>query len=318
MTGESVQSKSFNDLPPEIIVEIVMRMSGSDIHSLAETSVYIRNAVYANITWIRRCKREFDIEVDPSKAEEAGEGSVCSFYLQILQPFGPFLGPLKITNVKKHYGGMFQLVHDGGLGLTCYEWVPPTVMKGVQNPMSLLKCCSVTVAKEAEGNHPNFETFDTIYDLVIMKVDQNKCLLQTNSHIYKKDFGITRLKELVLSEPDRELLAEWKKRENYDEDDDDFHRYHLQPAFSMLPEAKLSSPVPIPPGLFKGEYNEMGSQCTELVHLSYHEDAGGITFIGRKVTGDIHVPAEKISFKGNLDDCLQMTLHEQVRASEKS
>ena len=175
------------------------------------------------------------------------------------------------------------------------------------------------LAKEAEGNKstpPNFETFETIYDLIIMKVDQDKCLLSTNAHIYKKNFGLTRLKELVLSEPDRRLLEEWKRRENYDHDGD-FHRYHLQP-LSVSPETTPSSPVPIPPGLFKGEYNELGSECTELVHLSYQEDAGGVTFTGRKITGDIHVPAEKISFEGSLNDCLMMTLDEQVRADESN
>ena len=76
--------------------------------------------------------------------------------------------------------------------------------------------------------------------------------------------------------------------------------------------AAISSPVPIAPGLFKGEYNELGSKCTELIFLSYHEDSNNLTFTGRKITGDTHVPAGKRSFQGSLNDCLKMKLDEQV------
>ena len=141
MEQDSVQSKSLCDLPPELIGEMVIRMSVTDIGSLAGTCSYIRDATYTNVVWIRRCKKDFGIIIDPLVAEEAGRGSVWAFYSLLLHPFGSFLGPLRevrdvtigesqyrfsaISSVSDpdesliRYGSMFQLVHDGSLGLAC-------------------------------------------------------------------------------------------------------------------------------------------------------------------------------------------------------
>ena len=90
-------------------------------------------------------------------------------------------------------------------------------------------------------------------------------------------------------------------------------RYILKPLhLQTWSHAPISSRVPIAPGLFKGEYNELGSKCTELIVLSYQEDSNSVTFTGRKVTGDTHLPAGKRSFQGSLNDCLKMKLDEQV------
>ena len=121
---------------------------------LEHVLICIRDAAYDNIVWIRRCKKDFDMQIDPLVAKEAGRGSVWAFYSLILRKFGPFLGPLKQTSGpseadghSNHHGAMFQLVHDGGLGLICYDWVPPRVSKGVQQPMSLLHYGSVTLER---------------------------------------------------------------------------------------------------------------------------------------------------------------------------
>ena len=127
MEQDSVQSKSLCDLPLELIWEIVMRMGGSDIANLAGTCSYIRDATYANVLWIRRCKKDFDIMVDPLVAEEAGRGSVWAFYSLILRRLGPFLGPLMHTSRHSNaeggstMGKHWQVVKrvENGLYLDC-------------------------------------------------------------------------------------------------------------------------------------------------------------------------------------------------------
>ena len=44
------------------------------------------------------------------------------------------------------YSGLYQLVHDGKLGLLCLQWVPPPPRMGLQLPMTLQKFFSVSLA----------------------------------------------------------------------------------------------------------------------------------------------------------------------------
>ena len=134
------------DLPPEIIGEVVSRLSANDTESLASTCSYLRDAACANALWIRRCKEDFGVRVEPAVAEENGAGSVFAFYLLILDNLGPFLGPLKRKNLE-YYSGLYQLVHDGKLGLLCLQWVPPPPRLGLQLPMNLQKFFSVSLSK---------------------------------------------------------------------------------------------------------------------------------------------------------------------------
>ena len=145
METTSDQKWHLTDLPPEIVGEIVARLSARDVDSLASTCSYLRDAACANALWIRRCKRDFGVKVDPGVAEENGTGSVFAFYLLILDELGPFLGPLKRKNLE-YYSGLYQLVHDGKLGLLCLQWVPPPPRMGLQLPMTLQKFFSVSLA----------------------------------------------------------------------------------------------------------------------------------------------------------------------------
>ena len=100
METTSDQKWHLTDLPPEIVGEIVARLGARDVESLASTCSYLRDAACANALWIRRCKRDFGVKVDPAVAEESGTGSVFAFYLLILDELGPFLGPLKRKNLE--------------------------------------------------------------------------------------------------------------------------------------------------------------------------------------------------------------------------
>ena len=211
---DSVQSKSLCDLPPELIWEIVMRIGESDIGSLAGTCSYIRDAAYDNIVWIRRCKKDFDMQIDPLVAKEAGRGSVWAFYSLILRKFGPFLGPLKQTSGhseadghSNHHGAMFQLVHDGGLGLICYDWVPPRVSKGVQQPMSLLHYGSVTLER-VDGAIESTSYFKVTHSNPRISIGQCDGSLQVEN-TYFRDFDFKEL-----SDTDRDLLGEWLNRKD--------------------------------------------------------------------------------------------------------
>ena len=74
---------------------------------------------------------------------------------------------------------------------------------------------------------------------------------------------------------------------------------------------EITGPVPITPGIFKGDY---GSHGTQLIQLSFsQEDSTGLMFTGTKITGDPNVPAGRRSFKGSLNDGLIMPMDEQVR-----
>ena len=65
-----------------------------------------------DIAYAYRCKKDFGIIVDSRVAENAGEGSISAFYTLLLQPFGRFLGPLRLSEVWDNciaveFGAMF-------------------------------------------------------------------------------------------------------------------------------------------------------------------------------------------------------------------
>ena len=138
--------RSLTDLPPELIGEIVLRMSAADVDTMVCTHPYLRNAACANTVWIKRCLDDFGVRVERAVAEETGPCSVYAFYQLILRNSGPYLGPLQRSNLPQ-YSGLYQLVHDGGLGLVCLEWLPPTPKDGVRAPMRLIKFYSVTLTR---------------------------------------------------------------------------------------------------------------------------------------------------------------------------
>ena len=151
--------RSITDLPPELIGEIVLRMSAADVDTMVCTHPYLRNAACANPVWIKRCLDDFGVRVDRAVAEETGPCSVYAFYQLILRNSGPYLGPLQRSNLPQ-YSGLFQLVHDGGLGLVCLEWLPPPPKDGVRSPMRLIKFYSVTLtralpAQDQHGQQPD-------------------------------------------------------------------------------------------------------------------------------------------------------------------
>ena len=51
-----------------------------------------------------------------------------------------------VTRWTTLYSGLYQLVHDGKLGLLCLQWVPPPPRMGLQLPMTLQKFFSVSLA----------------------------------------------------------------------------------------------------------------------------------------------------------------------------
>ena len=141
--------RSLTDLPPEMIGEIVLRTDAGDVDSMVRAHPYLRDAACDNTVWIRRCLDDFAVRVDRAVAEEMGPCSVYAFYQLILRNSGPYLGPLQRSNLPQ-YSGLYQLVHDGGLGLVCLEWLPPTPKDGVRAPMRLIKFYSVALTRAAQ------------------------------------------------------------------------------------------------------------------------------------------------------------------------
>ena len=80
---------------------------------------------------------------------------------------------------------------------------------------------------------------------------------------------------------------------------------------------EVTGPVPITPGIFKGDSRWRNSHGTELIQLSFSQEdftsSSYMMFTGTKITGDPTVPAGQRSFKGSLNDGLIMPLDEQVR-----
>ena len=194
MEATSVQKWHFADLPPEIVGEVVARLSAKDVESLASTSSYFRDAACANALWIRRCKDDFGVKVDPAVAEENGAGSVYAFYLLILDNLGQFLGPLKRKNLE-HYSGLYQLVHDGKLGVLCLQWVPPPPRLGLQLPMNLQKFFSVSLAELEIEDHkkrctPPSRWYQAVYK-VLDKFNDSSAIVVKNEtdelHIHTLD-----------------------------------------------------------------------------------------------------------------------------------
>ena len=141
--------RSLTDLPPEMIGEIVLRTDAADVDSMVRAHPYLRYAACDNAVWIRRCLDDFAVRVDRAVAEEMGPCSVYAFYQLILRNSGPYLGPLQRNNLP-HYSGLYQLVHDGGLGLVCLEWLPPPPKDGVRSPMRLIKFYSVALTRASQ------------------------------------------------------------------------------------------------------------------------------------------------------------------------
>lgn len=341
--------RSLTDLPPELIGEIVLRMSAADVDTMVCTHPYLRNAACANTVWIRRCLDDFGVKVDRAVAEETGPCSVYAFYQLILRNSGPYLGPLQRSNLPQ-YSGLFQLVHDGGLGLVCLEWLPPPPKDGVRAPMRLIKFYSVTLARAAEHEVQPLR----VEPAAAAKAAAGAGCVASPSSWYRVDCAVldsfngspsVTVGEMdgalcvhtpgsvdFTREPDR-FRCLWYIFANRDhgivhlEELDGNHRmiilekamkiyntrdlYVLErPDLLIAPPMIHSMPVPLKAGLFKGSYGPHG---TELIHLRYHEESGTVFFSGTKVTGDPNVPVGKQTFVGDLSkDSLFMQLEEQA------
>ena len=76
---KSDQKWHLTDLPPEIIGEVVSRMSARDVESVASTCSYLRDAACANALWIRDAiefNRHFSV---PESVQEPVPIFDCSF-----------------------------------------------------------------------------------------------------------------------------------------------------------------------------------------------------------------------------------------------
>ena len=177
---------------------------------MASTCSYLRDAASANALWIRRCKADFGVKVDPGVAEESGAGSVFAFYLLIMDELGPFLGPLKRKNLE-YYSGLYQLVHDGKLGLLCLQWVPPPPRLGLQLPMTLQKFFSVSLAGLEIGEQKRRCTPPSRWYQAVYKVRESTLMCihlgTRRNNITLCTESLSRLRTMLLNSSSRPLPA---------------------------------------------------------------------------------------------------------------
>ncbi len=129
---------ALTDLPLELLEEVLVRLDDvRDVGAVAKTCTKMRSAAHLGTVWIRRCKRDFHLAVKSENSSTSDEeSSVRVFYQVVLHRLGRFLGPLSRPSLD-YYSGLYQLVHDGRLGLVCYQWQPPSPGGGMDKPMRL-------------------------------------------------------------------------------------------------------------------------------------------------------------------------------------
>uniref|UniRef100_A0A8D3A4A9 F-box domain-containing protein n=1 Tax=Scophthalmus maximus TaxID=52904 RepID=A0A8D3A4A9_SCOMX len=299
------------ELPPELLVEILSRLPGTALPSVALVCKKLRQLLNTETIWRRRCIEEFDMKEDLRKMEVGGVSSQ-ELYVKLLHPYRHILG-LWQPDIGP-YGGLLNVVVDGRF-IIGWMYLPPHDPR-VEDAMRRRPLFRVHMLESQKA------TVECMYghkgphkgDIQTVKKDEfsTKCN-QTDHHRMpggrqeefrtwlEEEWGRT-LEEIFHEHMQELILMKFIYTSQYD-NCLTYRRIYLPPA---MPSALLQ------PGLFKGTY---GSHGLEIVMLSFHRNSARAT----KLTGDPNVPAGQLTLDVDLNRPVVLPdLEQQCKIEELS
>uniref|UniRef100_A0A8D3A486 F-box domain-containing protein n=1 Tax=Scophthalmus maximus TaxID=52904 RepID=A0A8D3A486_SCOMX len=328
------------ELPPELLVEILSRLPGTALPSVALVCKKLRQLLNTETIWRRRCIEEFDMKEDLRKMEVGGVSSQELYvkrvdprvksgrfmkllpdyehmdyrgvYTHLLHPYRHILG-LWQPDIGP-YGGLLNVVVDGRF-IIGWMYLPPHDPR-VEDAMRRRPLFRVHMLESQKA------TVECMYghkgphkgDIQTVKKDEfsTKCN-QTDHHRMpggrqeefrtwlEEEWGRT-LEEIFHEHMQELILMKFIYTSQYD-NCLTYRRIYLPPA---MPSALLQ------PGLFKGTY---GSHGLEIVMLSFHRNSARAT----KLTGDPNVPAGQLTLDVDLNRPVVLPdLEQQCKIEELS
>ncbi|XP_076338039.1 F-box only protein 31-like [Tachypleus tridentatus] len=293
-----------DELSPEILAKIFSHLPAKDVASVSLVSRKLHDSTRIEAIWRSRCLREYGI------LPLNGDGvSHRELYIKVLYPYGNILG-LWQPQVAS-YGGLLQVKFEKSRrSLEATELLPPRdpdilselrkkplfkiqlsggqtkvvcvggnrephkaeISKVRQNEF-IFRCCNPDLHKHPSGRHE---------DLLLAWLREESSAPLGSFHLFPHTQELLMMKFLIL------------------------RQFNFNYQYCRIHAPKVSTKVPIKPGIFKGTY---GAHGVELIMLSYEEHLGKAKAV--KITGDPNVPAGKVSFQVDLNYWMVLTVSQQ-------
>ncbi|XP_034317266.2 F-box only protein 31 isoform X1 [Magallana gigas] len=302
-------------LPPELLSRILDYVPGRDLPNVCITCKTLRDVVYVDSVWQRKCKQEYNF-----KSIEGWNVNYRTLYSKVLMRYGDLVGLWRRDF--KYFGGLLQIKYDKGC-IKGLEVLAPASLC-VDRPLRKKDLFTISMTSSETVQIVSVHNFPEDEDGRGGEGEQRPCILRVEKDETKGrvlEYKVTDKNYILQKEnlTDLPVFRRWISDEFEDDPNANMyfpcyrrrgvdylssrHEYRWSPL--ELP-SKDRVNVPIQPGLFKGTYSAHG---IEILSLDYNDDLTEVTVT--KITGDPNVPATKVSVYGILTSPLVLTLEQQ-------
>jgi len=321
---------TLTSLPAEVLTRIFLELPIIDCVNLAKAGRFLNEVSKIDLLWEKKIFRDFEINI---KKVNCSGPSPRTFYSQILYKYGKLLGLWQVTSYG-HRGGLFQCVFDNWK-LKLLEWFPPR--NHPKSPMMSKDFLSMHLFEpdqsDTEGQecdiHLHYSDWSSFNSQCESDEDQFKINFETDqtcSISFPSAYQKTLDPNVLL------MQGQWMNvLSNIDWNDQEACKFYCKMNFlrnsqignkgielrrlsieNLFKEFEDSKQKPISPGIFKGNYgpyfNSHWPLEMEMIKLDYPNDN---TLQGMKLTGDLNVPMNKLTFEADLTKGVVLSEEEQ-------
>jgi len=145
---------SLNSLPPEVLIEIFLRLPVNDCLILSKTCKTMAEISNIDLLWEKKIYLDFGIKVDTKETVHLSS-SPKIFYRHVLYKYGRLLGVWQLATFG-HYGGLYQFVFDDW-SLKLIEWSPPSQAGNIEDPMRLVEFLCLSLENDNASESPKLK-----------------------------------------------------------------------------------------------------------------------------------------------------------------
>jgi len=271
------QACQLEELPTPVLSHLFSYVEVNDLVNLSKCSSLLYDVVQIESVWQARCSTDYGVVFRHRLCDVGFQ----RFYKLILYKYGYLIGLWQLE--RACYGGLLQ-VQITALGLIAYiyegrhdhHFTEPLIKRElfsicIENESPVIKC-----HQGKDGAH-----------IVDIDMSAPRCCDNFAFSCYVDHFGSPPL--ALATSLDQYAHLERNRWEI------------LKKTQEIIPSSRICLSPPfknglVKPGFFKGTYSSHG---IEIIHLKYDNESN--LAIGHKITGDPNIPANKTSFRINLD-----------------
>ena len=343
-----------DDLPDEVIENVLIFLSVFDVLNLSECSRKYRSLFSNDRFWKLRARNNYKVELNLENLSSRQCRTLFpskQFYMKILQPLGPFLFKTFVLCNHEPYGGLMKIIyHDWRL---CVVILHPPPYPNTHHPLQPEVLFSIGIDDPIcdmrwklnlgwfSLEQPSAAEKGPETRIRIRKQRESHISKATNVWKYNKKTPEEKLSDIhegnlveihcmpfIQKVLQKESLFDFQQRiglpigSSLTSERFDAYKNLLANSIKQMilidTISSTSTFCPINPGLYKGAYGEYG---IGIINVFYEQD--GKLLIGRKVTGDEVVYSSDISFRAYVDrqifDSNEMEHHSiDLSSSKKS